>query len=342
MSNIRKVSQKVGVSVATVSRVLNHPELVSEDTRKKVLEAMRELDFVPNSVARSLAMNKTSTIGLVIPNILNPLYPKIAKGVEDVVYKKGYNILLSNTEYDISREKESIEMLLGKKVDGLIICSSLLEQEDIDKIKKQDTPIVFLGGLIEDNGLNIVYTDYLLGAYLAINHLINTGYRKIAYIGGTMNKRENIEKLKGYKKAMNESGIELKSEYILEAKCDIESGYLAFKKLLRLDIKPEAIFTANDLMAFGVIDAIKDLGYSVPDNFAVVGFDDISMSSLIEPKLTTVTHPVYRMGLTAARLLIDEIESSCEENFKQKIFIQPTLKIRKSCGHENRIKEIFS
>lgn len=342
MSNIRKVSQKVGVSVATVSRVLNHPELVSEDTRKKVLEAMRELDFVPNSVARSLAMNKTSTIGLVIPNILNPLYPKIAKGVEDVVYKKGYNILLSNTEYDISREKESIEMLLGKKVDGLIICSSLLEQEDIDKIKKQDTPIVFLGGLIEDNGLNIVYTDYLLGAYLAINHLINTGYRKIAYIGGTMNKRENIEKLEGYKKAMNESGIELKSEYILEAKGDIESGYLAFKKLLRLDIKPEAIFTANDLMAFGVIDAIKDLGYSVPDNFAVVGFDDISMSSLIEPKLTTVTHPVYRMGLTAARLLIDEIESSCEENFKQKIFIQPTLKIRKSCGHENRIKEIFS
>lgn len=175
MANIRKISELAGVSVATVSRVLNHPETVSEDTRNRILMVMEELNYVPNSIARSLSTNRTSTIGLIIPNILNPLYPSIAKGVEDVFYKKGYNILLSNTEYDASREKDCIEMLLSKKVDGLIICSSILEIADFDIIIKQKVPFVLLGEYMEDSDINIVYTDYQLGAYMATTHLIKAG-----------------------------------------------------------------------------------------------------------------------------------------------------------------------
>lgn len=342
MANIRKISKLAGVSVATVSRVLNHPETVSDETRNRVLMIMEELNYVPNIIARSLTTKKTSTIGLIIPNILNPLYPNVAKGVEDVFYQKGYNILLSNTEYDIQREKATIEMLLSKKVDGLIICSSLLEREDFDIIIKQGVPFVLVGNYIDNGDINIVYTDYVMGAYLATNHLINTGYQKIAHISGPMDRRDSYGKLKGYKKALIDAGFQFYEDYVVEGDNQIEGGYLALKKLLKSGKIPDGIFVANDLMALGVMEAIKVSGYSVPGDFAIVGFDDINIASLVEPKLTTVTHPVYKMGLTSARLLLDNITNNEEESFKQKIFIQPTLKIRKSCGHDNRIKEIFS
>ncbi|WIV11683.1 LacI family DNA-binding transcriptional regulator [Proteiniborus sp. MB09-C3] len=342
MANIRKISELAGVSVATVSRVLNHPETVSEETRNRILKVIEEVNYVPNSIARSLSTNRTSTIGLIIPNILNPLYPSIAKGVEDVFYKKGYNILLSNTENDAKREKDSIEMLLSKKVDGLIICSSILERADFDTIIRQKVPLVLLGDYIEDADINVVYTDYLLGAYMATNHLIKTGCKTIAHISGPMNRKPSVEKLEGYKKALLEAGYKYDEEYVIEGDNQIGGGHLALKKILKKKGKPDAIFVANDLMALGVIEAIKVSGYAVPDDIAVVGFDDIDVASLIEPKLTTVTHPVYRMGLTAARLLLDNITNEEEDCFKQKIFIQPMLKVRKSCGYDNRIEEIFS
>lgn len=342
MANIRKISELAGVSVATVSRVLNHPETVSEDTRNRILMVMEELNYVPNSIARSLSTNRTSTIGLIIPNILNPLYPSIAKGVEDVFYKKGYNILLSNTEYDASREKDCIEMLLSKKVDGLIICSSILEIADFDIIIKQKVPFVLLGEYMEDSDINIVYTDYQLGAYMATTHLIKAGYKTIAHISGPMNRKASVEKLDGYKKALLEAGCKYDEEYIIEGNNQIDGGHLALKKILKKKGKPDAIFVANDLMALGAIEAVKVSGYTVPGDIAVVGFDDIEVASLVEPKLTTVTHPVYRMGLTAARLLLDNILNEEEDCFKQKIFIQPMLKVRKSCGYDNRIEEIFS
>lgn len=342
MANIKKVSEVAKVSVATVSRVLNHPETVSEKTRDRILKVMKEMNYVPNSMARSLTTKRTSTIGLIIPNILNPLYPNVAKGVEDVFYQKGYNILLSNTENKAKRERDSIEMLLSKKVDGLIICSGILERKDLDIIINQKVPLVLLGDYVEDIDINIVYTDYLMGAYLATSHLINTGYKKIAHVSGPMDIKSSIGKLEGYKKALTEAGYNYDEEYVIEGDNQIEGGHLALKKLLKKKGKPDAIFVANDLMALGVMEAIKVAGYKVPKDIAIVGFDDIDVASLVEPKLTTVTHPVYTMGLTAARLLYDNIANEEEEIFKQQIFIQPTLKIRKSCGHDNRIKEIFS
>ncbi|MCC5908843.1 MAG: LacI family DNA-binding transcriptional regulator [Clostridiaceae bacterium] len=343
MANIREVAKQAGVSVATVSRVLNHPESVSATTMELVLATMEKMQYTPNGFARSLALNRSSTIALLIPNILNPLYPQIAKGVEDVAHQKGYNILLCNTEENKEKERDYLDMLIEKRVGGFILTSSQLENKDLQKIKNQNVPFVMVGRNIEDIDANMVFTDYYMGAYQITQHLIEVGYSKIAHITGSLNQIENLEKRRGYEKALEEAGISLQSQYIVEGNNEIEGGYLGAKKLLKSKEKPQAIFAANDLMAIGAIDAIKSSGLHIPEDVAIVGFDDITMAALIEPKLTTISQPVYKMGLIAARLLFESIENGQQEDgFQQKIFLQPKLKVRKSCGHENRVREIFN
>ncbi len=343
MSNIREVAKKAGVSVATVSRVLNHPESVSAATMELVLDTMNKMQYTPNGFARSLALNRSSTIALLIPNILNPLYPQIAKGVEDVAHQKGYNILLCNTEENGEKERDYLHMLIEKRVGGFILTASQLENKDLQKIKNQNIPFVMIGRNREEIDENMVFTDYHIGAYEITQHLIDVGYRNIAHITGSLNQIENLQKKKGYEAALQEAGMVLRSEYIVEGNNEIEGGYLGAKKLLQLKKRPQAIFAANDLMAIGAIDAIKTSGLNVPDDVAIVGFDDITMASFIEPKLTTISQPVYKMGLIAARLLFESIENRQQEDgFKQKIFVQPKLMVRKSCGHEDRVREIFN
>ncbi|PAB60067.1 LacI family DNA-binding transcriptional regulator [Anaeromicrobium sediminis] len=341
--NIKDVAKKAGVSVATISRVLNHPDTVSPTTKEHVLAIMKELNYTPNWFARGLNLNKTNVIALLIPNILNPIYTQIAKGVEDIAHQKGYNILLCNTEENESKEREYIEMLLKRKVDGLILTASLLNKKDINKIKKRETPLVMIGKNKSSAKENMVFTDYIVGAYEATKHLVETGYRKIAYISGVKHQIENIEKQIGYEKALKEFCLPVEKKYIIEGNNSIEGGYLAAKKLIQSKEIPEAIFAANDLMAVGAMDAIKTMGLRIPQDIAIVGFDNIDMSALVEPKLTTISQPVYKMGLIAARLLFDNIESNDEEeNVQQEIFLQSKLKVRKSCGHEDRLREIFN
>lgn len=341
MANMKQIAKKCGVSVATVSRVINHPESVSAETLEKIVAIMNELNYSPNEQARSLTLNKTNTIALIIPNILNPLYTQIATGIENVAHQKGYSLLLCNTEQNVYKEKEYINMLIKRKVDGLILSSSLLKGVDIERIKKQNIPLVIVGQNIDNVSTNMVIADLQLGTSQAINHLIEVGYRDIAFISGPSNHLESIEKYKGFEKAMMESGVEINRNYVVEADNEIEGGYFAAKKLLQLSRRPKAIFACNDLMAIGAMDAVKSEGFAIPKDIAIVGFDDIKMASLVEPKLTTVLHPVHKMGLIAARLLFDAIDTK-EEGFYQKILLETVLKVRKSCGHEDRVREIFN
>ncbi len=342
MANIREVARQAGVSVATVSRVLNHPESVSPSTMELVLETMKEMDYTPNAFARSLALNRSSSIGLLIPNILNPLYPQVAKGVEDVAHQKGYNVLLCNTEEDREKEEDYLDMLIENRVGGLVLTASLLEKKELEKLKKIKMPFVLVGRNIEELDSNMVFTDYKLGAYQITQHLIETGHTKIAHIEGAPYHKESLEKRLGYEKALKESGLPLVERYIVEGNNEIESGYIGTKKLLKEGDRPDAIFAANDLMAIGAIEALKDSGLKIPSDMGIVGFDDINMSTLIEPKLTTISQPIYKMGLIAARLLFENIENNSEDNISQKIFIQPRLMVRRSCGHEDRVREIFN
>lgn len=341
MPNIREVARKAGVSVATVSRVLNHPERVSPKTKDHIDRIMKEMDFSPNVFARSLNLKRSNSIALVIPDIVNPQYMEIAKGVEQVAHDKGYNLLLCNTEKDLEKERNYIRMLMEKKIDGIILAFTLLRQDDFDEIKKRDIPLVLFGQNILKENISSVYSDFKEGAYLAVSHLINLGFRRIAYISGASDQLENRDKTIGYREALLNSGLEVSEELIAGGNDDIDSGYLAALKLLKQDPIPDALFVANDLMAMGACDALRTEGIKIPGDISVIGYDNIRMASLIEPKLTTVSWPVYKMGLISARILIGEVESPEAGAAVQNIFLRPRLKIRKSCGHEARVSEIF-
>lgn len=341
MPNIREVARTAGVSVATISRVLNHPEKVSADTKERIERIMKEMDFSPNVFARSLNLKRSFTLALVIPDIVNPQYMEIARGVEQVAHEKGYNLLLCNTEKNLEKERNYIRLLLDKKIDGIILAFTLLGQEDFDEIREKKVPLVLFGQNILRNNISSVYSDFKEGAYLAVTHLVNLGFRRIAYIGGSGDQLENRDKTLGYSEALLDSGLGQSKELMFQGNDDMDSGYLAAVKLLKLNPRPDAIFVANDLMAIGAIDALKDRGVRIPDDISVIGYDNIQMAAHTEPRLTTVSWPVHKMGLISARILIDEVEDMTGDVAAQNVFLSPKLKIRKSCGHESRASEIF-
>lgn len=340
--NIKSVAKKAGVSVATVSRVLNHPDAVAPDTKEHILSVMESLNYKPNWMARGLKLNRTGAIALLIPEITDLGYMEIAKGVEDVAHQKNYNIMLCATEDDRNKEKDYIENFITRKIDGMILVSTYLKKSDITQIKNQGIPVVLIGKNEELAGENLVYTDYIAAASEATRHLIEVGHKKIGVIYGSRPKVENRDKLEGWRKSMEDEGLSVPEKYLFEEENSIEGGYLAASKLLNLKDRPGAIFVTSDIMAVGVMEKIKQSGLCIPQDIAVVGFDNLKISGYLEPKLTTVTKPMYRMGLVAARLLFDIMEDdSQEDNEPQEILIQSKLKVRKSCGHKDRVKEIF-
>jgi DNA-binding LacI/PurR family transcriptional regulator len=340
--NIKAVAKKAGVSVATISRVLNHPEAVAPDTKEHILSVMESLNYTPNWFARGLKLNRTSVIALLIPDILDLGYMEIAKGVEDVAHQKKYNIMLCTTEEDRNKERGYIDNFISGKVDGIISVSSSLKKADLAQIEKQGVPVVLIGKNDGFTGENIVYTDYRAAAAEAVIHMIEIGHRRIAMIYGSRPKIENMDKLEGFRKTIIAEGLSLEPEYIEEAENSIEGGYLAASRLLNLPDRPEAIFVTSDMMAIGAMEKIKQSGLSIPQDIAVVGFDNLKISGFVEPKLTTVAKPMYRMGLVASRLLFDLMENeNGEDSEPQEILIQSKLKVRKSCGHQDRVKEIF-
>lgn len=337
--NIREIAKRANVSVATVSRVLNHPENVAKKTREKIEKIISEEEYTPNWFARGLNFNKTGSIGLMIPHILNPVYMEMAKGVEDVAHQKGFTTFMCNAENGRKKEKQYLDQLLKRRVDGIVLISSVLEEEDFNRIKERRVPMVLVGGCKSNPGFSSVRIDCQVAAKEATEHLIKIGYKRIAMFCSKTDSHDNRMKILGYKEAMNEAKIEIREGYIRRIEDTIEDGYLAGKKMTEIEDRPQAIFATSDNMAFGVMDAIKDQGLSIPDDIAVVGFDNIRLSNLVEPKLTTVDTPLHKMGIYGARLLFDIIEEEKDE--MRDIILQTKLKIRKSCGHKERIGEMF-
>lgn len=311
--------------------------------RAHVEKIMKEMNYTPNAFARGLTLNRSKTIGLLVPSLTNPLYPEIARGVEKVAHEKGYSVVLCNTEGVVDKERSYIHMLLEKRMDGLILVSSELTNQEIKKLKENNIHCVLLGRDRKDLDQSTVFTDYQLGAYLATKHLLEIGYRSIAHIRSFEANEVGKEKTKGYLDALKEYGVIVNPDLMMEGDDEVEGGYIATKKLLSKGIPIEAIFASNDLMAIGAMDAIKRNHMSVPDDIGLVGFDDIGVASYVDPKLTTVSQPVHKMGLMAARLIFENLrDDHGVEADQPKIYLQPKLKVRKSCGQEDRLKEIFN
>lgn len=342
--NIKQIAKVAGVSVATVSRVMNHPENVAPKTRDRILKIMEEEEYKPNWFAQGLNFNKTKTIGLVIPHMLNTMYMEIAKGVEDVAQQKGYITFMCNVEKDNELEKNYIKQLLTRRVDGIILMFTSLDAEDLKSVEEQKVPVVLIG---ENNGIegyNGVRVNCRLGAENMVAKLVENGHESIGILCGNDPQKEAMDMLEGYKSALKKYGIKINPEYIKTVENTIEGGYLGAKKMMNTGA-PRAIFTTSDEIAYGAMDAIKDNNLKVPDDIAIAGFGNARMSNLVEPKLTTVELPFHKMGVYGARLLFDLMEAEEKDDNDsaepKQIVLQSKLKIRKSCGHKERIGEMF-
>ena len=339
--NIKQIAKAAGVSVATVSRGLNHPENVAPKTREKIQEIIEKTEYKPNWFAQGLNFNRTKTIGLIIPHILNLIYMEIAKGVEDVAIQKGYTVFMCNVEKNDKMESEYVEQLLTRRVDGIIFLFSSLEEENLKSIEERGVPIVLVGENKDVSGFNSVKVNCRLGAESMLKQLVEDGYRSIGILYGNDPEQESLDMLEGYKSVLAENKIKINENYVKQVENTIEGGYLGVKKMLGSDA-PRVIFATSDEIAYGAMDAVKDMGLRIPEDIAVAGFGNSRMSNLVEPKLTTVELPFHKMGIYGARLLFDLIEDEDKsyENPRQ-ITLQTKLRIRKSCIHKERIGEMF-
>ena len=368
--NIKHIAKEAGVSVATVSRVLNHPETVAPATREKIQRVMEEKGYTPNWFARGLNFNRTKTIGLVIPHTLNSNYMEIANGVEEVARQKGYITFICNMEKDPIMEREYIEQLITRKVDGLILMFSTINEEYRQWIEEEKTPAVRVGRNKGINDWNSVDVDCRAGAAELVAHLVECGHERIGILCGDTPEEEVNAMVQGYTNVLKASGKHSGDDLVKPVENNIEGGYIGMKRMIAdatdedvIDLQklPQAIFSTSDEIAFGAMDAIKDSGLKIPEDIAVVGFGNNRMSNLVEPKLTTVEQPFRKMGIYAARILFDLIEEKQIKNgngSKKKagvgldveaeakseprhIVLQTKMRVRKSCGHKERIGEMF-
>ncbi|MDD6190853.1 MAG: LacI family DNA-binding transcriptional regulator [Firmicutes bacterium] len=336
--NIKQIAKKAGVSVATVSRVLNHPESVAEATREKIQKVMDEEEYRPNWFARGLNFDRTKTLGVLIPHTLGSYYLDIANGIEEVVRQKGYITFLCNVEKDPQIEREYVNQLITRRVDGIILMFSALDEKSMRLIEENDIPAVLIG----ENRIKSDWSSVMINGRSAsadmTRHLFECGHKNIGLLCGRDPEQESEEILRGYKDVMDEMGVSIDTRLISHVENSIEGGYIGMKQMIS-EVKPHAIFATSDEIAYGAMEAAKDMGMTIPGDVAVAGFGNSRMSNLVEPKLTTVDQPYRKMGIYGARILFDMIED--EELEPQHITLQGKLRIRKSCGHTDRIGEMF-
>ncbi|MBT2287771.1 catabolite control protein A [Paenibacillus albidus] len=332
---IYDVAREAGVSMATVSRVVNNNPNVKPQTRKKVFEAIERLGYRPNAVARGLASKKTTTVGVVIPDISNSIFAEIARGIEDIANMYHYNIILCNADKRKEKEIRVINTLLEKQVDGLLFMGGTVTEEHIQAFQTSAVPIVLCATRDEKGTYPSVDIDHETAAFDAVNTLIRHGHREIAMISGTLQDPANgYARFQGYKRALEAAGIEYQEDLVRIGNYRYESGVEAMKYFLGLKKKPTAIFAATDEMAIGAIHSIQDEGLKVPDDFSIISVDNIRMASMVRPLLTTVAQPMYDLGAVAMRLLTKLMKKETVENAR--VILPHETILRLSVNHVNK------
>ncbi|OPJ57027.1 LacI family DNA-binding transcriptional regulator [Alkalithermobacter paradoxus] len=331
---IKDIARLAGVSTATVSKIINNKDdSISKDTRDKVIRIMKESNYVPNTIARSLVTKKTKTIGLVIPDIANPFFPELARGAEDKANKEGYNLIICNTDDDTAKEDRYVSMLVEKMVDGIIFTASSERTSDFISLRNTKIPIILVDRDIDLEGINGKITvDNFIGAYEGTRHLIEQGHKDVIFIAGSLKSKTSIDRLNGYKKALQDYSIEFKEENVIEGSYKTEWGYEAVSNLLNKKQNFTALFCANDLIAIGAIKALKENDIKTPQEVAVLGFDDIYISKLVDPQLSTVRQPIYEMGYKSVEILIDILKNKSSK--EKDVVLIPELIIRDSTVKE--------
>lgn len=304
---IAEVAEKAGVSRTTVSHVISGNRPVAAITRENVERVIQELGYRPNGLARSLRIQRTHTVALVIPDINNPFYPVLARGLDDAMGEE-YRTLICNTDAARERELAFVADVFDRKADGMVIVAFQVGAQDLDDILRMYVPVVSIGDNIDDQRVDLVLTDDEHGAYEATRYLLDRGHRRIGLVGGA--EGPGPRRMAGYRRALAEVGVPFHPELAVVGRWTRKGGEGGMRQLLALDQRPDAVFCANDLMAIGAIDAARDAGLAIPEDVAIVGYDDIEAASMVTPPLTTVTNPAYEAGQTAGRLLLERVTNA--------------------------------
>ncbi|VVO13003.1 LacI family DNA-binding transcriptional regulator [Pseudomonas fluorescens] len=308
MATIKDVAALAGISYTTVSHVVNKTRPVSEEVRIKVEAAIKSLDYVPSAVARSLKAKTTATIGLLVPNSLNPYFAELARGIEDYCERNGYCVILCNSDDNPDKQRSYLRVLLEKRIDGLIVASAGGDAGLAAGLAAVRTPMVIVDRGLEGIDADMVRIDHEYGAYLATRHLLDLGHRDIACIGGPAHTSVAQMRLAGYCRALKEAGVQVPRERMLESDFTSTGGYSAAARLLEKN-PPSAIFAGNDMIGIGVLRAAAERNIRVPSELSVIGFDDIQMSRYVYPALTTVGQSILELGEMAAQVLLRRIAS---------------------------------
>lgn len=300
---IYDVAREANVSMATVSRVVNNNPNVKPSTRKKVLRTIEELGYRPNAVARGLASKKTTTVGAIIPDISSIFFSELARGIEDIATMYDYNIILSNSDQNKDKEVQLINTMLEKQVDGILFMGGNIGEEHVNTFASSSAPVVLAATYDEQGKIPSVNIDYKAAAYEATNLLMDKGHKHPAFIGGQVDVQLNADKYEGYLQALEDASVKVDEDFIIKDSYSYHEGIEAIKKLMSHDEKPTAVFVASDEMAIGVIHGAQDLGYDVPKDLQVFGFNNTRLATMVRPTLSTIIQPMYDLGAVAMRLL---------------------------------------
>ena len=327
MATIKDVAALAGISYTTVSHVVNKTRPVSEEVRLKVEAAIKSLDYVPSAVARSLKAKTTATIGLLVPNSLNPYFAELARGIEDYCERNGYCVILCNSDDNPDKQRSYLRVLLEKRIDGLIVASAGGDSGLAQGLAGVKTPMVIVDRGLEGVDADLVRIDHEYGAYLATRHLLELGHRDIATIGGPASTSVAQMRQAGFARALKEAGVEVAPSRMLESDFTSTGGYNAASILLERN-PPSAIFAGNDMIGIGVLRAAAERNVRVPAELSVIGFDDIQMSRYVYPALTTVGQSILQLGEMAAEVLLRRIATP-DQATDQRI-VTPSIVLRES------------
>lgn len=309
---IYDVAKKAGVSMATVSRVVNGNPNVKPGTRKKVMEVIDELDYRPNAVARGLASKKTTTVGVIIPDVTNVYFSSLARGIDDVATMYKYNIILANSDGNEEKEIQVFNTLLAKQVDGIIYMGTHLTEKLREQIKRSKTPVVLAGSIDHKNENVSVHVDYVKAVKEAVNNMLSHGDKRIAFVSGPLNYPINGEyRLKGYKEALAENGIEFDQDLVFETNDSYRAGETLWPALSAAHA--DGAFVADDELAAGVLNGAVDAGVKIPDEFEIITGNDSKITQIVRPKLSSITQPLYDIGAVSMRCLTKMMNKEDED-----------------------------
>jgi LacI family transcriptional regulator len=329
---IKDVARLSGVSPMTVSRVINQSQRVSPATRGRVENAINQLGYVPSRLARGLSRQKTSTIALIVPDVANPFFTLVVRGAEDVARRAGYRIILCDTRFDLTQEAEVLEEMIAHRVEGIVIAPvSDGSRGELKRLAKFGVPFVLIDRTIPGVDCDVVLGDSTAGGRTLVEHLISLGHRRIGMIVEHENVSTARDRRAGYVAALERAGIALDPTLVVRVKADPQGGLEGMGTLLRLEERPTAVFTVNNLVAIGAIEAVRAEGLEVPDDIALVCFDDIEYASRLYPFLTVMLQPAETFGTLGTQLLLDRIEGRRHDPTRM-VVLPADFVVRKSCG----------